>query len=128
MTHQVGDVMSFVTFLKSWAAICRGDDFEIMQPNFHSGLRYFPLIQLPKSISKESIENLKKQKIVTKGIMFNKEKLAQLKALASSSPARSKPMENPTRVEVVSAFICKKLIDIARTNPILKNSMLFPMW
>ncbi|KAL0456524.1 UNVERIFIED_CONTAM: Stemmadenine O-acetyltransferase [Sesamum latifolium] len=61
--------------------------------------------------------------IVTKRFVFDKEKLEALKQ-AATSPSGSN-VKNPTRVEVVSAFIWKHFIDVAKSeNPEAKKTFI----
>lgn len=116
ISHKVADLMSLVTFVNAWAATCRGERKLIPQPNFHLGSHHFPPRHIPRAPSSK-IENLMlvKEKVGTKRFLFDKKKLVELKALASSTE-----VPDPTRVEVVSAFIYKQLMEIkyhAKVNP-----------
>ncbi|KAL3507252.1 hypothetical protein ACH5RR_032634 [Cinchona calisaya] len=120
ISHKVADLMSLVTFVNAWAATCRGETKLILQPNFNFGSQHFPPMHNYKSLfSKQIVEKpmLVKAKVVTKCFIFGKENLIELKALASS--ATNTKVKDPTRVEVVSAFICKQLMEMnnARVNP-----------
>ncbi|KAG6387263.1 hypothetical protein SASPL_152450 [Salvia splendens] len=115
MSHRVADAMSMVVFVNSWAACCRGDGGN--QPVFDISSRFSPSdfsdffksVQLvPPPPPPPSAE-----KVVTKIFSFDGKKLAAVKK-ASSGPL----MTNPTRVEAVSAFIWKHLIESASArNP-----------
>ncbi|PIN14891.1 Vinorine synthase [Handroanthus impetiginosus] len=58
-----------------------------------------------------------KEKITTKRLVFDKEKLAKLKKVATSGEVK-----NPTRVEAVSAFIWRHFIEAARVKTDMKNT------
>ncbi|KAI3465969.1 hypothetical protein Pfo_022632 [Paulownia fortunei] len=105
MSHRLADAMSLVTFINAWAAACRGDaeTISVTQPSFKLASR-FP----PADFSRfcPSGAPPPPQKIVTKRFTFNEQKLAALRK-AASGPL----MENPTRVEAVSAFIWRHFIE-----------------
>lgn len=114
ISHKVADAMSFVTFLTAWAATCRGET-QIMIPNFDLGYRFFPPVHFHNSPPSQEIVEYYTQlrkKLVVKRFVFDKERLLQLKALAHG-------VKDPTRVEVVSAFIYKQFVKInrAKVNP-----------
>ncbi|KAK6132547.1 hypothetical protein DH2020_033649 [Rehmannia glutinosa] len=97
--------MSMVTFINAWAAACRGDSktIAVTQPTFNLASR-FPPVDFSGLFP--SGPPPPRQKIVTKRFVFNERKLAALRK-AASGPL----MENPTRVEVVSAFIWRHFMD-----------------
>ncbi|KAL1567295.1 shikimate O-hydroxycinnamoyltransferase [Salvia divinorum] len=116
MSHRVADAMSMVMFINAWAATCCRDAKTIVatQPSFNISSRFSP------SDSSDFFKSVQlgpppppPEKIVTKIFSFDSKKLLALKK-ASSGPL----MSNPTRVEAVSAFIWKHLIDSASVrNP-----------
>ncbi|KAL3512592.1 hypothetical protein ACH5RR_025309 [Cinchona calisaya] len=110
ISHRVADTLSAVMFLNSWAAICKSnDDNEILKPNLDLGCLYFPP---PKDVlpSAPLRSVVKKEKVVAKRLVFDKEKLEKLKEVASS--VSDSPVKDPTRVEALSAYICKNFIDV----------------
>ncbi|KAK6135430.1 hypothetical protein DH2020_030825 [Rehmannia glutinosa] len=107
-SHQLTDGASLVAFVDSWAAACRGQGQKgnFAPPSFDLA-RYFP----PRDMSGFGFPELKKEKLVTKRFVFDKEKLAALKRAAVFGPLGSSAVKEPTRVEVVSAFIWKHFIE-----------------
>ncbi|KAK4425159.1 Vinorine synthase [Sesamum alatum] len=109
VSHKLADCASVMTFLNAWAASCRG---EAEFPRFSLDLaNYFPAREFPDY---HSPRGTNENKIVTKRFVFAKEKLEALKQ-AATSPSGSN-VKNPTRVEVVSAFIWKHFIDVANSE------------
>ncbi|KAL0296676.1 UNVERIFIED_CONTAM: Stemmadenine O-acetyltransferase [Sesamum radiatum] len=119
VSHMLADLASAMTFLNAWAASCKG---EAEVPRFTLDLAdYFPPREFPDSPAHLRKLTSNEKKIVTKRFVFNKEKLEALKQ-AAASPSGSN-VKNPTRVEVVSAFIWKHFIDVAKSeNPETKRT------
>ncbi|KAK4424816.1 Vinorine synthase [Sesamum alatum] len=119
VSHKLADCTSVMTFLNEWAASCRG---EAEFPRFSLDLaNYFPAREFPESPFLEKQLTSNEKKIVTKRFVFDKEKLEALKQ-AASSPSGS-TVEDPTTVEVVSAFIWKHFIDVIKSeNPEVKKT------
>lgn len=115
MSHKIADGTSLVTFVNAWAEICRGEE-EITifkQSIMMSFGNLFPprdLTSLGFRANAGIIMNDGKDKIVTKRVIFSKEKLAKLKELCAPC------ISNPTRVEVVSAFIWKQFIEMQQKH------------
>ncbi|KAL2234341.1 vinorine synthase [Sesamum indicum] len=116
VSHLVADGSSLVDFMNAWAATCRGENSKTA-PEFDVLGRYFLARDLSDSNFTPSIL-MGNAKLVTKRLVFDKEKLAALKQAAATGDVR-----DPTRVEAVSAFILKHFIE---TNPLdAKKSLLF---
>ncbi|KAL2230538.1 vinorine synthase-like [Sesamum indicum] len=99
MPHQVADFASIMAFINTWAATCRG---EAEHPSVSFNLAsYFPPRDFPESDFWQS-SSATNEKFVTKRFVFDEKKLGVLLESAASS------VKNPTRVEVVSAFIWKQ--------------------
>ncbi|CAI9118875.1 OLC1v1020502C1 [Oldenlandia corymbosa var. corymbosa] len=114
--HRVADLISLITFMNSWASENRGDSTKSsmkLTPNFDLGRQLFPMPEFPIILPPVALKEGKK---VCKRFIFNKEKLTELKELAISSPSSSSLMKNPTRVEVVTAFIWKQLIKLEQAK------------
>ncbi|KAK4424823.1 Vinorine synthase [Sesamum alatum] len=95
MPHQVADVASIMAFINSWAATCRGED---EHPSVSFNLAsHFPPRDFPEFDFWQS-STATNEKFVTKRFVFDEKKLAVLKEAVGS-------VKDPTRVEVVSAFI-----------------------
>ncbi|XP_016477365.1 stemmadenine O-acetyltransferase-like [Nicotiana tabacum] len=108
MSHKVGDGSSIVTFINAWSAIARGDT-GIVQPNFNLS-SIFPPLDLSNSSFKPSI-GIKNDKLMTRRFVFDKEKLDAIKKSASGSQVK-----DPTRVEALSAFVWKHLMEVSKLN------------
>ncbi|CAI9104242.1 OLC1v1002874C1 [Oldenlandia corymbosa var. corymbosa] len=94
---KLGDGASLVNFMHSWAAV-----------TFHGRRCSFGFDFKPSTdrISKE-------EKIVSKRVVFDKEKLAKLKSSVPESQ-----VTDPTRVEAVSAYFWRHFMDVAKAqNP-----------
>uniref|UniRef100_A0A7N0VL54 Uncharacterized protein n=1 Tax=Kalanchoe fedtschenkoi TaxID=63787 RepID=A0A7N0VL54_KALFE len=105
ITHKIGDALSYFMFLKSWAAIARGDEDQIVKPDFNSA-EYFPPKDLPAFDDKGIL--LKEDNILKRFIF----KASSIKAMRekfgnSSSLEFPKPL---TRVEALSVFVWKRFM------------------
>ncbi|KAK4424824.1 Stemmadenine O-acetyltransferase [Sesamum alatum] len=108
-SHKIADFTSIMAFINAWAATCRGEA-EFSRFSFDLA-RYFPSRDSRVSDFWRFLQSEEKQAM--KRFMFDKEKLAALKQEATSSS-----LKNPTRVEVVSAFIWKHFMEVAKSkNP-----------
>nr|XP_027121974.1 vinorine synthase-like [Coffea arabica] len=106
-SHKLADAMSFVTFMNAWAATCRGQADEVVQPDFELAGRLFPPANIPLT-THDFMSLEEKESLVTKRFVFDKEKLDALKQLASSAASGSS-VKDPTRIEAVSALMWKNL-------------------
>ncbi|KAI3445681.1 hypothetical protein Pfo_002346 [Paulownia fortunei] len=111
-SHHITDAASLVAFIGSWAAGCRGEKGKFSPSSFDLA-GHFPSKDLSDSGISLSIY-VQKEKLVTKRFVFDKEKLAALKQ-AATSPSGS-TVKDPTRVEVVSAFIWKHFIEMGQSK------------
>lgn len=108
-SHRVADCTSATAFVGAWAATCRGET-EFSRFSFDLA-SYFPTRDFPAS--DPGVFLMSDENYVTKRFVFDKEKLTALKE-AATSPS----VKDPTRVEVVSAFIWKHFMEVAKTrNP-----------
>lgn len=117
ISHKAGDFMSLLTFVNSWAASsgCGITDPYVREPNFCLGRDIFPPLKLLPKFSRP----VKKGKIICKRFLFGKEKIAELKQLATSPSGLaqgSSLVKDPSRVEVVTAFLWKHFINLARAK------------
>ncbi|GER55497.1 HXXXD-type acyl-transferase family protein [Striga asiatica] len=119
-SHQVTDGSSLVSFILSWAEIClRGQGQNRKFPEFDLA-RHFP----PRDPSDPGFSQsiyFKKENLVTKRLVFDREKLAALRRAAAAGKVK---VNHPTRVELVSAYIWKNIIEIGRA----KNIQLSSAW
>ncbi|XP_012837903.1 PREDICTED: vinorine synthase-like [Erythranthe guttata] len=109
--HKIADLASVMAFMGAWAGACRGEGGdEVSRVSFNLA-DFFPAkdsLGSNDSRFPESDENF-----VTKRFVFDKEKLRALKE-AAINPSGSTTVKNPTRIELVSSFIWKHLIDFSK--------------
>ncbi|KAL0455809.1 UNVERIFIED_CONTAM: Stemmadenine O-acetyltransferase [Sesamum latifolium] len=106
-SHKVADFTSIVAFANAWAATCRGET-EFSRFTFDLA-SYFPAREFPGSDFWGFL--MSDENYVTKRFVFDKEKLAALKQEATSSS-----LKDPTKVELVSAFIWKLFMEVAKSK------------
>ncbi|GAB4860504.1 hypothetical protein Ancab_035662, partial [Ancistrocladus abbreviatus] len=106
-SHRIADGTALCTFMNAWAATARGVSETILQPEFNYA-SHFP----PRDLKGMDLLSPFKSvdKIVTRRFIFNKEKLNMLKEKAIA--AEGSQVKDPTKVEVVSAFIWKQIIEV----------------
>ncbi|KAK4424808.1 Vinorine synthase [Sesamum alatum] len=108
VSHKLADCVCIMAFMNAWAASCRGEaESRLMSFDL---VTYFPSRDFPGSDSNLPFPT-SKEELVTKRFVFDKEKLAALKD-AATTPS----VKDPTKVEVVSAFIWKHFIDVAKSE------------
>ncbi|KAI3895243.1 hypothetical protein MKX03_020592 [Papaver bracteatum] len=113
ISHKLADAASLTTFVNDWATVARGivtgdRDQQIKGPSFE-WQSLFPPRDLMGFIPTTLIEE--DEVLVTKKFVFGDSKLAQLKAksiIVDDVPDQYQP----TRVQVLSAFLWKCFIDI----------------
>ncbi|XP_057766289.1 stemmadenine O-acetyltransferase-like [Salvia miltiorrhiza] len=102
LSHVVADLSSAMAFLNAWAAAFRGE-VEISHRSFGTSAYFPPLRLIPFSrFQRLFVSN---ENLMTKRFVFNKEKLDTLRQ-AATTPSES-AIKDPSRVELVSAFIWK---------------------
>ncbi|KAK7820022.1 stemmadenine O-acetyltransferase [Quercus suber] len=106
-SHKVADGASAINFITAWAGMSRGAN-EIISPSFDAAI-HFP----PRDISGFTT-TVAKEKIVTKRFVFDKSSIAALRKEAFL--AFGTEDKGPSRVETVSAFICRRFIAIAQSK------------
>ncbi|PON64745.1 Transferase [Parasponia andersonii] len=106
MSHKFADATTMGIFMKSWAETSNGSGQTVF-PEF-DGASYFPPIEL--SVQRPAVE-LKKAESVMKRYVFDKPKILELKANAAGDS-----VQQPTRVEVVTALILKCVMAASRSN------------
>ncbi|XP_074266186.1 stemmadenine O-acetyltransferase-like [Silene latifolia] len=116
ISHKIADVATSVAFINTWAynnargLISSNNHIHTKTVTFDSA-SFFPPMNLDGFYDPESV--ICKEKIVTKRLIFDKEKLDELKKKYDNER-----LEIPlTRVGVVSAFFWKMYIKIARAKP-----------
>ncbi|KAK8714893.1 hypothetical protein V6N13_042238 [Hibiscus sabdariffa] len=102
VSHKIGDALSFFSFVKTWAAIARGET-KFIAPNFESAL-LFPPRDLPGYAPR--INSLKKDQPMTKRFVFGATKVEEIKRKYADNSNQIRP----TRVEALSVFIWQRLL------------------
>ncbi|XP_074266383.1 stemmadenine O-acetyltransferase-like [Silene latifolia] len=109
ISHKIADATTFVAFLNAWACNTRDDGYKSDNDqklvSFDSA-SFLPSIDLNEIYDHES--PICKEKIVSRRLVFSKDKLDELKGL------ESRPV---SRVTVVSAFLWNKFIKFAKVKP-----------
>lgn len=112
ISHKIADACTLSNFINSWAAIARGES-NLVFPIFNTSV-IFP----PSDFSLSSLTNAKNkavmppvERLVTKRFVFTASAISALKANAV------KTMQ-PTRVEIVTAFIWKCVIKNQKTSAV----------
>ncbi|KAI3449126.1 hypothetical protein Pfo_005791 [Paulownia fortunei] len=109
--HQIADCTSIMAFVNAWAATCRGEAEKVSRFSFDLA-SYFPARDFPGSGFWEF--SLSNDKFMTKRFVFDKEKLSALKQAATSYSGST--VKDPSRVELVSAFIWKHFIEVTKIS------------
>ncbi|XP_074266385.1 stemmadenine O-acetyltransferase-like [Silene latifolia] len=108
ISHKIADAATSAAFINAWALTARGvssiDQTKLVSFDTAS---FFPPMDLDGIFG--PVEAICREKIVTRRFIFDKEKLNELKSQCD--------LQSPTtRMSVVSAFIWKKLIKIAKAK------------
>lgn len=106
LSHKCADATTMGIFMKCWAAASSGSA-QIVSPVLNAA-SYFQPKDLPFI---GATFELKKAECVTKRYGFDKEKIVALKAKTASDS-----VQQPTRVEVVTALIWKCVMSASRSN------------
>jgi shikimate O-hydroxycinnamoyltransferase len=116
-SHRIVDGTSVAAFVNAWAGTSRGAT-EIINPSFDTAV-HFPPREIPGFMMMAQTNT--KEKIVTRRFVFDKSSIDSLKNEASVAfGPEDRP---PSRVEVVSTFIWRRFIAIARANPAKKTKI-----
>ncbi|KAJ6719714.1 ANTHRANILATE N-BENZOYLTRANSFERASE [Salix purpurea] len=105
ISHKIGDALSLLTFIKSWAATSRGEEDHIMRPEFISAT-LFPPINISGF---KPATGITKEDVVTKRFVFSSSSIELLKEKYSAGGS----LENqrpPSRVEALSVFIWRRFM------------------
>ncbi|XP_021723702.1 vinorine synthase-like [Chenopodium quinoa] len=112
--HKIFDGASWGNFLNTWAAVAnQGVDQKIVKPDFATAISLFPPCSWASKRSSKILttralldggnhEDEDDQTCVVKAFVFIPEAIAKLQAMA-----KSELVNNPTRIEALSAFIWK---------------------
>ncbi|CAK7327570.1 unnamed protein product [Dovyalis caffra] len=112
LSHKVIDGVSGSTFLNSWAANAQGSCIERINPDLSEASLRFPpqdpsLLQNYISLTEKRV--FKEGKYISKRFVFDAKAIATLRAIAKSDS-----VENPSRIETLSAFIWKFCMEAER--------------
>ena len=106
ISHKIGDALSYFTFLNTWAAIARGDQKNIVLPEFVSAKLFPPrIISLP-----EPEVDTNQKNIATKRFVFSASKIEEIRAKYTDSGSLENQKKRPSRIEALSAFIWSRFI------------------
>ncbi|KAL5552685.1 hypothetical protein UlMin_040086 [Ulmus minor] len=100
ISHHMADALSSIIFIKTWMEIARGEENNIVRPDFIS-VEFFP----PKNVDGYDPTRFISKNITTKRFVFD---AFAIEALREKYEQNNKTLENPrrpSRVDVVSAFI-----------------------
>ncbi|XP_065848537.1 stemmadenine O-acetyltransferase-like [Euphorbia lathyris] len=105
-SHMAMDGVAVASFLKTWAKVANKSVEAAHVLPYFDAVSVFPHYdEFPREVMLSSNKLLMRLgKVVTKRFMFEPSSLELLKVKATSSS-----VENPTRVEVVSALLCKSM-------------------
>ncbi|XP_065850628.1 stemmadenine O-acetyltransferase-like isoform X2 [Euphorbia lathyris] len=105
-SHMAMDGVAVASFLKTWAKVANNSVEAAHVLPYFDAVSVFPHYdEFPREAMLSSNKlSMRLGKVVTKRFMFEPSSLELLKAKATSSS-----VENPTRVEVVSALLCKSM-------------------
>ncbi|KAJ4719157.1 vinorine synthase-like [Melia azedarach] len=114
VSHMIADGTAFSWFLKSWAARARKNNEEEIHPRFDASSIFPYEDEYPREelLTPAVTSHLKFGKFLTKRFVFDATAIAKLKAEATSSS-----VQNPTRVEVVTALFAKCFMAALQPKP-----------
>ncbi|XP_050366649.1 stemmadenine O-acetyltransferase-like [Argentina anserina] len=108
VSHMVVDGTAVTTFLKAWAARFRNiSASDIWKPNFDAPSVFPQSNAFPRDATIMSMwrDFRRMEKCATRRFVFDAAAIAALKAKAAVSTTSNSSLQNPTRVEVVTALI-----------------------
>ncbi|XP_050370365.1 stemmadenine O-acetyltransferase-like [Argentina anserina] len=107
ISHKIIDAFTLSTFLNSWSATCHGLQ---LPPHQYVGVASrFPGLQSFKPQLR--VLKISTERCITRRLLFESSKIESLKTKAASAA-----VQNPTRVEVVSALIWKCAMKASTSN------------
>lgn len=115
--HQLADVSLLIDFMNVWAGIQRGET-QIPNPRLDLGFNYFPPLN-QDDVIQPPVGPPPEERIVMRKFVFDKEKITEIKEQISSN------LQNPTRIEAVSAFIWKHIIQVIKAKDESKTIFTF---
>ncbi|XP_038681033.1 stemmadenine O-acetyltransferase-like [Tripterygium wilfordii] len=107
ISHTVFDGTSMSAFLRAWAAMANSSSDHqqvVINPNLDAASSFPPVDAFPKEAFLSPVlgQFSRQGKCALRRLVFNASAIARLKAMATSSGVK-----NPSRVEVVTALLCK---------------------
>lgn len=116
VSHVIADGTALSSFIKSWAATARQNSNEeaaLVCPNFDGSSLFPPADAYPKEATMMAavIPFFRTGKCITRRFVFDASAIATLKAKAKSSR-----VQNPTRVEVVTALLSKRIMAASKAK------------
>ncbi|MCD7459740.1 hypothetical protein HAX54_041850 [Datura stramonium] len=109
LSHKVADGCTLCNLLSDWAAIARDQNAKIPSPQMIGSSIFPPSTDIHTNSVVDDIDN---QSLGRKRLVFSNAKLNLLKAQVASETG----VQNPTRIEVLSALIYKCAATAARAN------------
>ncbi|KAI7999541.1 Vinorine synthase [Camellia lanceoleosa] len=108
MSHKIADGVAYAAFVKAWSDIALGSS-ETIVPDFIAASSRFPPIEDCPVLSTTFMQTT--EKIVTKRFVIHASNFATLKAKATSTG-----VQQPTRIEAVSAALLKCAVTASRSH------------
>ncbi|KAJ6721986.1 F21J9.9 [Salix viminalis] len=114
ISHKIGDALSLLTFIKSWAATSRGEEDHIMRPEFISAT-LFPPINISGF---KPATGIAKEDVVTKRFVFSSSSIELLKEKYSAGVGslENENQRPPSRVEALSVFIWRRFMAATKSE------------
>nr|O64988.1 RecName: Full=Acetyl-CoA-benzylalcohol acetyltransferase; Short=CbBEAT-1 [Clarkia breweri]AAC18062.1 acetyl CoA: benzylalcohol acetyltransferase [Clarkia breweri] len=109
--HIIGDMFTMSTFMNSWAKACRVGIKEVAHPTF--GLA--PLMPSAKVLNIPPPPSFEGVKFVSKRFVFNENAITRLRKEATEEDGDGdddQKKKRPSRVDLVTAFLSKSLIEM----------------
>ncbi|KAL1548080.1 shikimate O-hydroxycinnamoyltransferase [Salvia divinorum] len=119
VSHKIADFASAMSFVAAWAAKCRGEKTEVSPPILGTYPYFQPLRCVPFPLLTKYYKP--SDEFVTERFVFDKKKIEILRRAATASPESA--TKDPTRVELVSAFIWKHFMAARSKNKIFVAQM-----
>ncbi|XP_038725611.1 stemmadenine O-acetyltransferase-like [Tripterygium wilfordii] len=114
--HTIFDAACLIIFMRTWAAIARGSngDERVPSPNFTASSIFPQTSSFPQEVTAAALASALDKKnadVVVRRFVFDGSVVADLKAKAMRSG-----VQNPTRAEVVFAFLLKCLMSALKAK------------
>ncbi|KAK7392509.1 hypothetical protein VNO78_20950 [Psophocarpus tetragonolobus] len=114
VSHIIADGAATSFFLNCWGSNSQSEFYsqhEFASPNFDTPFPYNITCPQDTNVTNLGCQFLNKGKLTTQRFLFDAEAILMLKAQGSSLI-----VSNPTRVEVVTSFLCKCATKVFKTN------------